>query len=85
MSDADCGKKVVGLIAAPDAQSLSCAGRAETGRMDRDPQVRLTSDPGERGGVARWAFHDGKDLGKVQIAQIARQLGYTRDELPELL
>jgi predicted RNA binding protein YcfA (HicA-like mRNA interferase family) len=39
----------------------------------------------KEGGVARWAFHGGKDLGKVQIAQIARQLGYTRDELLELL
>jgi predicted RNA binding protein YcfA (HicA-like mRNA interferase family) len=39
----------------------------------------------KEGSVARWAFHDGRDLGKVQIAQIARQFGYTRDELFELL
>jgi len=39
----------------------------------------------KQGSVARWALHDGKDLGKIQIAQIARQFGYTRDELLELL
>jgi len=41
-----------GLIASPDAQSPACAGHAETGLIDRDPQVRLTSDPGERGKLA---------------------------------
>ena len=31
-----------------------------------------------------WAFHDGLDLGKVQLAQIARQFGYTLDDLRKL-
>jgi predicted RNA binding protein YcfA (HicA-like mRNA interferase family) len=31
-----------------------------------------------------WAFHDGKDLGAVEMAQIARQFGYTLSELRKL-
>jgi len=32
-----------------------------------------------------WAFHDGTDLGTVQLAQVARQFGYTLDGLRKLL
>ena len=32
-----------------------------------------------------WAFHDGIDLGTVQLSQVARQFGYTLDELRRLL
>lgn len=28
-----------------------------------------------------WAFHDGADLGRVQLAQIAKDFDYTVDEL----
>jgi predicted RNA binding protein YcfA (HicA-like mRNA interferase family) len=31
-----------------------------------------------------WAFHDGVDLGNVQMTQIARLFGYTIDELRRL-
>jgi predicted RNA binding protein YcfA (HicA-like mRNA interferase family) len=31
-----------------------------------------------------WAFHDGMDLGRVQMAQIARGFGYTTEELRKL-
>ncbi len=31
-----------------------------------------------------WAFHDGRDLGKVVLAKIARQYGYTIEELRKL-
>jgi len=31
-----------------------------------------------------WAFHDGRDLGKGVLAKIARQFGYTIDELRKL-
>ncbi len=35
-----------------------------------------------KGTVVRiWAFHDGTDLGKVQLAQIARLFGYTVEDL----
>jgi hypothetical protein len=29
---------------------------------------------------ARWAFHDSKGLGKVHLAQIAKQFGYGLDD-----
>jgi predicted RNA binding protein YcfA (HicA-like mRNA interferase family) len=32
-----------------------------------------------------WAFHDRMDLGTVQLAQVARQFGYTLDGLRKLL
>lgn len=32
-----------------------------------------------------WAFHNGIDLGTVQLSQVARQFGYTLDELRRLL
>jgi len=32
-----------------------------------------------------WAFHDSMDLGTVQLAQVAKQFGYTLDELRKLL
>ncbi len=32
-----------------------------------------------------WAFHDGMDLGNVQMAQIAKGYGYKLDELRKLL
>ena len=32
-----------------------------------------------------WAFLDGMDLGNVQLAQVARQFGYTLDGLRKLL
>lgn len=39
----------------------------------------------QKGEILRtWAFHDGMDLGAVQMAQIARQFGYTVDELRRL-
>ena len=28
-----------------------------------------------------WAYHDGFDLGRVQVAQIAKDFGYSLDEL----
>ena len=31
-----------------------------------------------------WAFHDGMDLGRVQLAQIASQFGYSAEELRRL-
>ncbi len=31
-----------------------------------------------------WAFHDRLDLGTVQMKQIAKQFGYTLDELRKL-
>jgi predicted RNA binding protein YcfA (HicA-like mRNA interferase family) len=31
-----------------------------------------------------WAFHDGMDRGQVQMAQIARGVGYTVEELRKL-
>jgi predicted RNA binding protein YcfA (HicA-like mRNA interferase family) len=34
---------------------------------------------GER--LRTWTFHDSMDLGSVQMAQIARQFGYTPKEL----
>jgi predicted RNA binding protein YcfA (HicA-like mRNA interferase family) len=38
-----------------------------------------------KGEVTRtWAFHDGMDLGRVQLTQIARHFGYTLDELRKL-
>jgi hypothetical protein len=41
-----------------------------------------TLQKGDRIGL--WAFHDGRDLGKVQMAQIARNFGYTLSELRRL-
>ena len=35
--------------------------------------------------AATFAFHDSKDLGKKEMAQIARRFGYTLDELQRLL
>ena len=38
-----------------------------------------------KGDVSRtWAFHDRHDLGQVQLAQLARQFGYTLDDLRKL-
>lgn len=38
-----------------------------------------------KGELARiWAFHDGVDLGKIHIAQIARTFGYTSEKLRKL-
>ncbi|MDP9372172.1 MAG: type II toxin-antitoxin system HicA family toxin [Chloroflexota bacterium] len=38
-----------------------------------------------KGETARiWAFHDGTDLGRVQLAQIARTFGYTLEQLRKL-
>jgi predicted RNA binding protein YcfA (HicA-like mRNA interferase family) len=39
-----------------------------------------------RKGTARglWTHHDGADLGKDQITQVAREFGYTVDELRRL-
>ena len=38
-----------------------------------------------KGQVSRiWAFHDGLDLGRVQMTQIAKDFGYTIDELRKL-
>jgi predicted RNA binding protein YcfA (HicA-like mRNA interferase family) len=31
-----------------------------------------------------WAHHDGKDLGRVQLAQIANDFGYTLEQLRSL-
>ncbi|HXA43291.1 MAG TPA: type II toxin-antitoxin system HicA family toxin [Candidatus Solibacter sp.] len=58
--------------------------------LKRDGWVEIRRSGSHRtlekdGSMARWAFHDGSDLGKVQLAQIAKQFGYTRDELLELL
>jgi hypothetical protein len=40
----------------------------------------------EKGSRQRtWSFHDGLDLGNVQMAQIARTFGYALDELREML
>ena len=39
----------------------------------------------EKGDLSKtWAFHDSKDLGAVELAQIARQFGYTLVELRKL-
>ena len=39
----------------------------------------------QRSGVSRtWAYHDGEDLGRRQIAQIARDFGYSFDQLRRL-
>jgi predicted RNA binding protein YcfA (HicA-like mRNA interferase family) len=39
----------------------------------------------EKAGVRRtWGFHDGFDLGKVQMEQIARAFGYKLDDLRRL-
>lgn len=35
--------------------------------------------------TARWSAHDGDDLGNPMMARIARQFGYTLDELRRLL
>ena len=34
--------------------------------------------------LALWAYHDGTDLGRRHMSQIARQLGYSVDELRRL-
>ncbi len=31
-----------------------------------------------------WAFHNSRDLGSTQLAQIAKQFGYTIDQLRKL-
>jgi predicted RNA binding protein YcfA (HicA-like mRNA interferase family) len=39
----------------------------------------------EKGEQARtWAFYDSMDFGSIQMAQIARQFGYTVEELRSL-
>ncbi len=42
---------------------------------------RLTKDDVE----ASFAFHDSKDLGPTDLAHVAKQFGYTLEELRELL
>ena len=32
-----------------------------------------------------WAFHDGMDLGTVQMTQVAKQFGYTLEALRKLV
>ncbi len=40
----------------------------------------------EKAGIrATFAFHDNADLGNVQLAQVARDFGYTLDELRKLV
>jgi predicted RNA binding protein YcfA (HicA-like mRNA interferase family) len=56
-------------------------------RRDGWVEVRRTGShrtlqKGDRIGL--WAFHDGRDLGNVQMAQIARNFGYTLSELRRL-
>jgi predicted RNA binding protein YcfA (HicA-like mRNA interferase family) len=34
--------------------------------------------------IRTWAFHNGADLGKVQLAQVARIFGYTVEDLRKL-
>jgi len=39
----------------------------------------------KKGSTTRiWAFHDGMDLGKVQLTQVARTFGYAAEELRKL-
>ncbi len=39
----------------------------------------------KKGSLARiWAYHDGIDLGRVQLTQIARTFGYTVEDLRKL-
>jgi predicted RNA binding protein YcfA (HicA-like mRNA interferase family) len=39
----------------------------------------------EKDGIQKtWAYHDGFDLGRVQMAQIGQTFGYTVDELRRL-
>ncbi len=39
----------------------------------------------QKGLVSRtWAYHDGRDLGNVEMAQISKDFGYTLDELRKL-
>jgi len=35
--------------------------------------------------TARWAFHDGREIGTTQMRQVARQFGYTLEALRDLL
>jgi len=57
--------------------------------LQRDGWIELRREGSHRrlgkGGVEKtWAFHDGRDLGKIELAKIARQFGYTVDELRQL-
>jgi predicted RNA binding protein YcfA (HicA-like mRNA interferase family) len=53
-------------------------GWIETRRRGSHRRLRK----GER--LRTWAFHDSMDLGSVQMAQIARQFGYTLEDLRSL-
>ena len=47
----------------------------------RGSHRRLVKGPLKR----TWSFHDGVDLGRVQMTQVAKQFGYTLEALRTLL
>jgi predicted RNA binding protein YcfA (HicA-like mRNA interferase family) len=47
----------------------------------RGSHRRLVKGPVKR----TWAFHDGLELGSVQMTQLAKQFGYTLEALRRLL
>jgi predicted RNA binding protein YcfA (HicA-like mRNA interferase family) len=47
----------------------------------RGSHRRLVKGPLKR----TWAFHDGMELGSVQMTQVAKQFGYTLEALRRLL
>ncbi len=58
--------------------ALKRVGRVEVRRTGSHRRL-------EKGNLSEtWAFHDSKDLGAVEMAQVARQFGYTLAELRTL-
>ena len=63
------------------AQVLAALERDGWSEIRREGSHRRLS----KGNVEKtWAFHDGRDLGKIEMSKIARQFGYTFDQLRRL-
>lgn len=65
-------------------QGCARARGTQAGRVDRDQAIRLSPRARQRNRQRIWAYHDGVDLGRPAMARIAKDYGYTMEELRKL-
>jgi predicted RNA binding protein YcfA (HicA-like mRNA interferase family) len=88
-SDSPVRRTAVARLSYPDARDMPKAAKIlaalkRDGRLQirqRGSHRRLVKGPLKR----TWSFHDGMELGSVQMTQVAKQFGYTLEALRRLL
>jgi hypothetical protein len=66
------------------AEGCTRPGRAAARWVAGDPPARLASGAGEGARQRIWAYHDGVDLGGPAMARVAKDFGYTIEQLRKL-